>query len=177
MIDLVAKSPAAGLLPVTVGASTLSEQPVTQIYSRAPFKGAHVSTALKKAVGLGLPNVGGSKSEDGVEILWAARGQYFLIGAKPPPLPAAITDQSDAWCTVALTGENTDHVMARLCPLDIASMEHGDVARSLVGHMSAIIVKRMGGVTLMVFRAFAKTLVHDLQTAMRSVTAQATLPD
>ncbi len=52
-----------------------------------------------------------------------------------------------------------------------------DVARSLIGHMTAIIVKRSDGFEVIVFRAFAKTLVHELREVMVSVTAQAVLPD
>ncbi|EPX80910.1 sarcosine oxidase subunit gamma [Litoreibacter arenae] len=177
MIDLVAKSAAEGLLPVTIGALTLSEIPHREVHSIAPFKGAKVSTALKKAVGIELPEAGRSTTKGDVQVLWTARGQYFLIGAKPPKLPAAITDQSDAWCAVALTGPSAGDALARLCPLDTAKMGQGDVARSLIGHMSAIIVKRVDGFETIVFRAFARTLVHELRKVMTSLDAQAALPD
>ncbi|RLJ60452.1 sarcosine oxidase subunit gamma [Litoreibacter meonggei] len=177
MIDLIAKSAADGLLPVTIGSMTLTELPLREMHSIAPFKGAKVSAALKKATGVGLPDVGRGTAKGGVEILWTARGQYFLIGATPPKLSAAITDQSDAWCAVVLSGESAPQVMARVCPLDLGRMGEGDVARSLVGHMTAIIVKRADGFEILVFRAFAKTLVHELREVMVSVTAQAALPD
>ena len=176
MIELVAKSAASGVLPVTIGTLSVTELPLHEIHSIAPFKGAKASAALKKAVGVGLPDAGRSTAKGDVQILWSARGQYLLIGATPPKLSAAITDQSDAWCAVTLTGARAASVMARLCPIDTAQMEDGDVARSLVGHMSAIIVKRAEGFVIMVFRAFAKTLVHELRDAMVSVTAQAALP-
>ncbi|TDT75076.1 sarcosine oxidase subunit gamma [Litoreibacter halocynthiae] len=177
MIDLIAKSAAEGLLPVTIGTMTLTELPLRKMHSIAPFKGAEVSAALKKATGVSLPDTGRATAKDDVEILWTARGQYFLIGATPPKLPAAITDQSDAWCSVVLSGESAPQVMARVCPLDLGQMGEGDVARSLVGHMTAIIVKRADGFEIMVFRAFAKTLTHELREVMVSVTAQAALPE
>ena len=176
MIELVAKSAASGVLPATIGTLSVTELPLREIHSIAPFKGAKASAALKKSVGVGLPDAGRSTAKGDVHILWSARGQYLLIGATPPKLSAAITDQSDAWCAVTLTGASAASVMARLCPLDTAQMEDGGVARSLVGHMSAIIVKRAEGFEIMVFRAFAKTLVHELRDAMVSVAAQAALP-
>jgi len=177
VIDLTAKSAAKGLLPITVGTLSLSEMPFREIHSIAPLEGAKVSSVLKKAVGVGLPDVGKSSAKSDVETLWTARGQYFLIGAKPPELSAAITDQSDAWCAVVFTGEGVANAMVRVCPVDVAWMNEGDVVRSLIGHMSAIIVKRANGFELMVFRAFAKTLVHELREVMVSLDAQAALPD
>ena len=172
MIDLKAKSAAEGLLPVTIGGLSLAEVPPRAIYSIAPFKGADVSDALQKAVGLGLPEVGKSQANGAVEIAWVARGQYFLFGAMPPKLNAAITDQSDGWCAVHLAGGEVVEVMARLCPVDVNAMSDGDVLRSLVGEMSAIILRRREGFDIMVFRAFAKTLVHEMREAMVSVNAQ-----
>ena len=177
MIDLIAKPAAEGLLPVTAGTLTLAELPLREMHSIAPFKGAKISAALKKAMGIGLPDVGCATAKGGVEILWTAREQYFVIGATPPKLPAAITDQSDAWCTVVLLGEEAASVMARVCPVEVAQLGEGDVVRSLIGHMTAIIIKRAEGYEIMVFRAFAKTLVHELREVMVSVTAQAVLPD
>lgn len=177
MIDLVAKSAAEGLLPLNVGAMSLSEIAAREMHSIAPFKAGGVSEVLEKAVGIGLPRVGGSIAKGKVQVLWVARGQYLLIGAQPPELSAALTDQSDAWCAVKLSGRDAQDVMARLCPVEVAAMGEGDVARSLIGHMSAIIVKRVDGFEIMVFRAFAKTLVHEVHAVMVSLQAQADLPD
>lgn len=168
MIDLIAKSPAEGLLPVTIGVLTLSEMPQAKIHSIAP---------LERAKARGFPDVGRSVAYKGGRLLWSAHGQYFVIGAQPPKLQAAITDQSDAWCHVSLTGAPAVAVMARFCPLDVAKMADGDVARSLVGHMSALIIRTDEGFELMVFRAFAKTLVHELSEAMTSLNAQENLAD
>ncbi|SFR56021.1 sarcosine oxidase subunit gamma [Litoreibacter janthinus] len=175
MIELVAKSAAEGLLPVAIGKLSLTELPLRTMHSIAPQNGAEVSAVLKKAVGVALPDAGASTAKGDVEILWTARGQYFLVGATPPDLPASVTDQSDAWCAVLLTGERTEDALARLCPIDTAQMGEGDVVRSLIGHMSAIIVRRAEGFEIMVFRAFAKTLVHELREVMVSLNAQEAL--
>ncbi|WP_298257386.1 sarcosine oxidase subunit gamma [uncultured Litoreibacter sp.] len=177
MIDLKAKSAAHGMFPLRLGALSADEAASRPIFSIAPFKGSKVDAALVKALGIGLPDAGASTRKGDVEILWVGRGQYFLIGAAAPKLPAAVTDQSDAWCSVRLAGEEAGAVMARLCPVQLDQLQEGQVVRSLVGHMSAIIVKRSGGFEVMVFRAFAKTLADELRAAMVSVNAQAALPD
>ncbi|MEM9582637.1 MAG: sarcosine oxidase subunit gamma [Pseudomonadota bacterium] len=177
MVDLIAKTPCAGLLPVTHGSVTLGELARERITSVAPFKGKEkvVSNALEKAVGAGLPEVGRAVTGSAGQVLWAQQGQYFVLDAKLPKLKAAVTDQSDAWACVALEGDRATDVLARLCPLNLAAMKEGDVARSLIGQMSAIIIRRADGYELMVFRAFAKTLVHELEVIMRSLAAQAKL--
>lgn len=175
MVDLVAKSPAEGLLPVELDGLVLRELDHVSVWSVAPYSGAEtsVSADLKKATKLTLPKVGKSSASAQARVLWTGRGQFFLLGAAPPKLKAAVSDQSDAWCAVSLDGEGGAAVMARLCPLDLRSMEVGDVSRSLIGHMPAIILRTDTGFELMVFRAFAKTLVHEMTDAMRSVSAQA----
>ncbi len=177
MVDLIAKSPAEGLLPVTHGDLTLRELVHDSITSVAPFNGKEktVSTALKRTVGAGLPDVGRLLAGDKGEVLWSGHGQYFVLNGKVGKVNAAVTDQSDAWTCVALEGPGARDVLARLCPLNFGAMNEGDVARSLIGHMSAIIIARSDGYDLMVFRAFAKTLVHEVAQAMRSVAAQARL--
>ncbi|PTX56698.1 sarcosine oxidase subunit gamma [Litoreibacter ponti] len=167
MIELVAKSPAEGLLPKTIGTLTLSEVTPT-IHSIAPLKGARLKD---------FPDVGKSAPYKGGTLIWSARGQYMLLDAPTPKIKAAITDQSDAWTSVTLTGDRAQALLARLCPLDTAKMAPGDVARSLIGHMSAIIIRQDAGFQIMVFRAFARTLVHEMTDAMTALAARQNIPD
>lgn len=177
MVDLVARTACAGLLPLVHGGMTLRELNYGAIFAVAPFRGrsADVSAALQKAVGAGLPENGRLLSGKSGEVMWTGQGQYFVRAVKLPTLAAAVSDQSDSWACVALEGKGALEVLARLCPLDLNAMNEGDVARSLVGHMSAITVMRSDGVDVMVFRSMAATLVHELDRVMRSVTAQRNL--
>ncbi|WP_299191892.1 sarcosine oxidase subunit gamma [uncultured Litoreibacter sp.] len=177
MVKLDPVTPCDGLLPVAHGEVSLRELTPASITSVAPLSGAEkaVSTALKKAIGAGLPDVGRAVTGKTGEVLWTGQGQYFVLDGKVPKLKAAVTDQSDAWACVALEGGGATDVMARLCPLDFGAMDEGDVARSMVGHMMAVIVRRSDGYDLMVFRSMAGTLVHEMSTIMRSVAAQAAL--
>ena len=174
MVDLIAKTPAAGLLPVTHGSVTLRELALERMTSVAPFNGQQkaVSAALKTALGAGLPDTGRLLAGKTGDVIWAGQGLYFVTGARLGDMPAALSDQSDAWCAVALEGAGALDVMARACPLDLRAMDEGDTARSLLFHMNAVIIRRSDGFDLMVFRSMAKTLVHELATVMRSVAAQ-----
>ncbi len=177
MVKLTETSACAGLLPVSHSGVTLRELDATAITSLAPYNGAEkaVSTALKRAIGAGLPDAGRLIAGPKGCILWTGRGQYFVLGGTLPKLKAATTDQTDAWACVALEGPAASDVLARLCPLDTGAMDEGDVARSLIGHMSAIIIRRSDGYDLMVFRSMARTLVHEVETVMKSLAAQARL--
>ncbi len=177
MVDLTANTPCAGLLPLSHGELSLKERNYGAVWSVAPFNGASrdVSAALKKAIGAGLPGDGRLLAGKSGEVFWTGQGQYFVRALKLPKLPAALSDQSDAWACVGLEGGGAIDVLARLCPLNLRSMDEGDVARSLIGHMQAIIIMRSDGIDLMVFRSMAATLVHELERVMRSVTAQRAL--
>lgn len=177
MVDFTANTPCAGLLPLTHGDVSLNELNYGALSSVAPFKGASeaVSAALKKAIGTGLPEDGRLLAGKSGEVFWTGQGQYFVRAVKLPKLAAAVSDQSDAWVCVALEGDSALEVLARLCPLNSRTMNEGDVARSLIGHMQAIIIMRSGGIDLMVFRSMAVTLVHELERVMRSVAAQRNL--
>lgn len=168
MIDLVAKSAAGGLLPKTIGGLTLTEVAPASIHSIAPLKGARLT---------GFPEIGKSVAYKGGTLIWSGRGQYVLLGGTLPRMKAAVTDQSDAWCSSVLTGLRAADVVARVCPLDTREMQEGDVARSLIGHMTALIMRSTDGFQIMVFRAFARTLVHELTDAMTAVAARENIPD
>ena len=62
MVDLVAKSPCEGLLPLTIGTVTVTEDLPGAMTSLAPFKGREkeLSEALKRTHGMGFPAPGRS---------------------------------------------------------------------------------------------------------------------
>jgi len=174
----IAKTPAQGLLPVTAGGVTLAEIDPGRITSIMPFKGRDeaVSAALMAAHGLAFPAPGRAEATAGARLQWTGRNQAFLIGPVPGDIPgAALTDQSDAWAVLRLAGARGPEVLARLCPIDLrpAAFPEGHAARSLIGHMTAALA-RTGPETLdlMVFRSMARTAVHEVSVAMKSVAAQ-----
>lgn len=178
MVSLIQKSAADGLVPLQVGTLSLTEPDFGAITMVAPFKakGKAVSDAMKKATGVGFPAPGRSGGKAGARVVWVGMGQALVLGA-PVSIPdAAITDQTDAWCVLALEGVGAADVLARLTPLDLrdAVFKRGHAARSLLGHMNCLFLRT--GATryeLMVFRSMAHTAVHEIRRAMESVTAQA----
>lgn len=173
MVDIIVKKPCEGLLPVTAGTSTLTEVNIADAWSIAPFDGRRDATAAAlKKLGLSLPGVGEYVENGEKSILWIGDGQWLVFGiADLPPLPAAVTNQSDGWACVRIDGAAID-VLARLAPVDLRHAE-GHVLRTLVGHMSAIVIGRSGGVfDVMVMRSMAATLVHELTVAAKGVAAR-----
>ena len=179
MTLLVARAAAEGLLPITRGTVTLTELQPPAITAIAPFRGreAAVSKALKSVAGVGFPKPNRVEAKGQVSCLWSGRSQAFLIGPAPGPIDgAAVTDQSDGWALLRLEGAAACDVLARLVPLDLrpAAFPAGAAARSLLFHMPlAIFRSGPDSYGLMVFRSMAATAVHELDTAMRSLAAQA----
>lgn len=180
MADLIARLPYEGVLPLTIGAVTLDHEDLGALTSLAPFKGrkAALNDALKAAHDLSLPAPLRSSGKAGARVLWFGRSHYLLAGPEPDASlgqVAALTDQSDAWCVVRLSGAGAVDALARLVPVDLrpAVFKRGHTVRTQVQHMSASIT-RVGddGFVILVFRSMAKTLVHDLQTAMEAVAAR-----
>ena len=183
MADLIATSPARGLLPVEIGTARLTEGAMTPIWSIAPYAGkaAALSKALEKAHGLPFPAPGTLHAGGAARIAFSGLDQAFLIGATPAPAlarHAALTDQSDGWARLILEGAAARDVLARLVPLDLspAACPPGSARRTLVGHMAALIMHPGGDLfELLVFRSMAGTAVHDLTRAMTAVAARAAL--
>lgn len=169
-------------LPETQGAATLAVVADTPVASVAPYRGrgADVARVLSERHGVGLPGPGGSAAGSGATCRWAGLDQWFLFGPEPAAVAealsglAAVTDQSDGWARLALTGGDAAAVMARLCPLDLhpVAFPEGATARTEFAHMMSAITAIPGGVEVMVMRSFAGTAVHEIIAAMRSVAAQ-----
>ncbi|MEI4488369.1 sarcosine oxidase subunit gamma family protein [Frigidibacter sp. MR17.14] len=181
MANLYARSPAEGLVPLAIGTLTLDERLPGRITSVAPYEGQEAATEQAlQALGLGWPAPGTGLAGAVAACLWTGRGQAFLTGIAPEGLAglAALTDQSDAWTVLTLTGPDARAALARLTPLDLrpAAFPEGAAQRSLLGHMSAIL-RHCGpdSFEVWVFRSMAATAVHELSVVMRSLAARAAL--
>ena len=183
MAELTAVSPASGLTPVATQAARLTEAPQTPIWSITPYRGqtAALSTALHKHHGLAFPAPGQICGTGAPRIVWAGLDRAFLIGTAPDAGlsdHAALTDQSDGWAHLILTGPDARAVLARFVPLDLSPVAcpPGSARRTLLGHMQALILH--GGdahFEILVFRSMAATAVHDLGRAMRAVAARSAM--
>jgi heterotetrameric sarcosine oxidase gamma subunit len=176
--ELIAKLP-LGNAPLTLSQTTLAEWALPRMTSVAPFQG-HEKAAVKvlKSMGLIFPAPNRTSVADDTVLIWTGRHQAFLLNADPAPLAAScgLTDQSDGWAALTVTGPQAEAVLARLVPLDLrlGAFAVGHAVRSGLNHMN-LILWRTGpyAFTLLVFRSMARTAWHEVEDAMRMVAARA----
>lgn len=177
MVNLIARTPCAGLLPFTVAGATLTEVLPEAITFVAPFAGQDkaVSEALKSALGVGFPAPNRTSARAGARAVWIGPGQALILGPAITLAGAAIVDQSDAFACMALDGSAARDVLARLVPVDLrdGKFRRGHTARTLLNHMTCSLT-RTGALRweIMVFRSMAATAVHEVSEAMRGVAAR-----
>lgn len=180
MVDLVAKTPCAGLLPLEIGSVSVVEINLGRLTSVAPYDGAidAISDRLKATHGMPFPKPNRATGNEGARAIWFGRDVALVAGPTCDPAlaeTAALTDQSDAWACVTVAGPGAEDVLARLVPVDLRAVhfKRGHTARTLIQHMNGSIT-RIGAdrFLILVFRAMARTLVHDLKQAMDAVAAR-----
>lgn len=180
MADLVAKTPLDSMGPKTIGTVTVTEVDLGALTSIAPFAGQAktLGAAFKAAHGMAWPAPLRATGKDGARAIWFGKDMVLLAGPAPDPglgAHAALTDQSDAWSAVQLSGADVEAVLARVVPVDIsaANFKRGHTARTQIQHMNGSLT-RIGADSflLMVFRSMAGTLLHDLERAMESVASR-----
>lgn len=179
MARLIAQSPCAGLLPVTIGNVIVSEIDIMRMWSVAPFKGqeAAVSARMAASIGVGFPSVNRRSHKSGKTALWAGAGRALVVAETLPDLAdiAAVTDQSDAFACVRIEGAGAEAVLARLVPVDLRAkvFKTGHTARTMVNHMTGS-VTRVGPLAfeVMVMRSMARTLVQEVAEAAQGVAAR-----
>ncbi|PJI92457.1 sarcosine oxidase subunit gamma [Yoonia maricola] len=173
MAKLIALTPCAGLLPVSSGGVEVAEVVFDRLMSVSPFAGQEraVSAKLKEQVGAGLSKI---NRRSGL-VTWFGHGTWIVAGDVALGGMAAVTDQSDAWAAVSISGARATDVLARLVPIDLGAsgFKTNHVAKTMLGHMS-VTITRVGpdAFEIIVMRSMARTLVHDLDVAMRGVAAR-----
>nr|WP_207623759.1 sarcosine oxidase subunit gamma family protein [Rhodobacter calidifons] len=174
---MIAKSALEGR-SLALGGVTLAEVDPGPITSIALYPGG-TKTAAKglRTLGLAMPGPNSFIEKKGARIVWTGREQAFLIGVAPPAIEgAALTDQSDGWAVLALSGVAAVEVLARLVPVDLrlAACPVGTALRTQVNHMNAVILRTGDyGFEILVFRSMARTAWHEIENAMHMVQARA----
>ncbi|MEO0485232.1 MAG: sarcosine oxidase subunit gamma [Pseudomonadota bacterium] len=169
MVRLIARSAAQDLLPIEGPGVRVEEAAFAPLTSLA----GDIGGALKAAHGLDLPAPGQVASDGVRHCLWFGRAHWMLIGVEgDAPFAGTVTDQSDAWCRVVMSGARAAEALSYLTPIDLrdGAFPVGVLARTQIKHLNASIWRREAKVyELMAFRSMAVTLVHDLKEAMRSL--------
>ncbi|MGK7752011.1 MULTISPECIES: sarcosine oxidase subunit gamma [unclassified Roseovarius] len=180
MGELTARTPMDRMLPKKIGGVALREVDLGAMTLVMPYRGAvdTLSGALEAAHGLSWPETGRMTGTTGRGVLWFGRAQALLIGVVPDEglfAKAALVDQSDAWAAVEIEGDRPAEALARLTPVDLRPdvFRVGHTARTEVAHMAASLTRTgQAKYMMMVFRAFARTLVHELGRALEGVAAR-----
>jgi sarcosine oxidase subunit gamma len=168
-------------LPLTVGTATLAPLPDTPMISVTPFRGREPDAA--NVLGADLPRPGATAALPDGTLLWAGLGLWFLRGPAAARLaaalaePAAVTDQSDAWSGLALSGPSAAAVLARLVPIDLdpAAFPPGAVARTRLRDVACLFLRTEDRFEILAPRSFTRSTAHDLARTMRAVAARAAL--
>lgn len=179
MDKLIAKSAAQGVLPRSYKSMTLTEVAHPILWALAPHKGkmAEAAAALKASFDITWPTANQTAGTT-PRAQWFDGDHIMLMGAAPSDEILACcnaTDHSDAWGVVQLSGAGAAQVLARLTPIDLrdGAFPIGATARTDVQHMAGAITRLADDVfEIMVFRSMTHTLIHDLDTAIKTVEAQ-----
>ena len=181
MPDLIATSPLDGRAPLVMAGATLAEAPFRQITSVALLAGQDKPLAkAMKALGLAFPAPNRFVEAGAARLVWTGRDQAFLIGVAPTSLAphAALTDQSDGWATLLLSGPHAEAALARIVPIDVraAAFPPGHTARVPFNHMSSVLLRTgPDAFEIMVFRSMARTAWHEVEAALTALAARAAL--
>jgi len=178
VFKLSAKSPCEGLLPLSIGPYEIREMEFANVTLIAPKAGQEeaLDVTLSDVHRLKRPQRGRITGRADLRCLYLGP-HLALLGAKASDELAScahLTDVSDGYCFVQLSGPDIPAVLAMLCPIDLAknAFKRGHAQSTLIGHMQGT-VARLGedGYLLGVFRSMAKTLVYEISRACSSVNA------
>lgn len=173
MVELIAKSAADGLLPVSHGGMTLREIEPLAISAVMPF--ADRVESVERALGVAFPGPGGVTGTDDLRLVWTGVGQALALGRAIGEVEgAAVVAQDGAWACLALEGAAAADVLARLVPVDLRASVFAprNVVRTLLGHMQVILIREDAqSFTILVFRSMTATALHEIGVAMKSVAA------
>jgi len=140
---------------------------------------------VERGLGSALPDIGivsDCEIADGATLLGLQADQWFLrMPAIDDPVLAvraivgstvALTDQSDAWVSLAIDGPRATFALERVCRLDlhIDAFPAGRVARTAMEHLAVIVVRESENRFLLSSpRSSATSFAHAMETSVRYV--------
>jgi sarcosine oxidase subunit gamma len=184
--NLASRSPLFGFSEDFGGLSIAEVNDLDIVSLAVPLGGAEaLAKAVTSAYGVKLPTVGQSLSAEtgNARFLGLARDQVFLffddtgmdpVGAVTEKLSgtAYLTDQSDAWALLRITGPNCRAALERICPLDLhpSAFAVGAVARTVMEHLNVIILREAPDAFLLMSpRSSAASFLHAVTTSAENI--------
>ena len=144
-----------------------------------------LSNSIFSYYGINLPNVGKSSiSEvDNARVLGMQPSQYFIIFQTTNINPKIhiekiinklgyLTDQSDSWSSIKLTGFESKKALERICPIDLNDevFKINDVARTNMEHIGVIIIKLTSNEFLLLSpRSSSHSFYHSIKTSIHNI--------
>ena len=142
---------------------------------------AGLSKALTKTYKVALPKVGQSLASplDNAVFMGMAQDQIFVLFDHSDDKPvevvskhlkdsAYLTDQSDSYVMLRVSGVNSRLVLERICPIDLApaAFPVGSLARTIMEHLGTVIVhEKEDTFLLMSARSSAKSFLEAVETS------------
>ena len=168
---------------VEIGACRIVERCDVALASFAIRKGREADVAkAAKAAGVPLPDPARWEAGEPFSALWVgpqtwlveapfATHQDIVAHLKPAFGDAAsISEQTDAWVRLDLAGAGLAALMERLSNVDLAQVPDGYATRTVIEHLGCYLIRKGAGeITLYGARSSARSLLHAIETAARSV--------
>lgn len=164
---------------VTIGTVTITERTDVALASLAPRRGRE-DEVRATATGIGLPLPDPAKAQPGAPWgavwltpeIWLVEAPFDshedIVGHLKPVFgdSASITEQTDAWVRLDVTGDDLPRLFERLCNVDLATRPDGHATRTVIEHLGVTLICRAAGeVTLYGPRSSAGSLMHALEVA------------
>ena len=181
---LISAPPLAGT-DVTIGSMRLSAPADLAIVAIALPLGGEKSAlaAIKKGYGVDLPDPGKSVVAGDATLVRLAADQAFVLFTRATPDAEAavaekigdaayLTDQTDAWCTLDLSGHDSRAALERICPVDLHphSFAVDDAARTTMEHMGSLIIRQdEDSYRLLSMSSSANSFLHAVEASMKNV--------
>ncbi len=134
---------------------------------------------LAEVTGLVMPETRRVVTREGRTLAWMSPDEFLLMlpHAEARATTAALSDAlagrfatvadvSDARAVFRLEGAKTPDVLAKLCPVDFATLAPGEIRRTRAGQIAAaILVERTDAMQVICFRSVARYLFDALSIA------------
>ena len=170
-------------LVVEIGPYRIAERCDVALASLAMRRGQDKAFAAA-AKNAGIPLPAPARAAGGVPYgaFWVAPEMWFVEAAfathadvlahlKPVFGDAAsVTEQTDAWVRLDVTGAGLAELFARLSNLDLAVLPDGYASRTVIDHLGCYLIRRgPGDITVYGPRSSAGSLLHALEVAATSL--------
>ncbi|MCV2867574.1 sarcosine oxidase subunit gamma [Defluviimonas sp. WL0002] len=167
---------------VTVGPITIAEVTDIAMASVAARQGriADVADAAQK-IGVTLPEAGRHAAGTPCSAFWTGPEMWMveapfathedIVAALKPVFgdAASLTEQTDAWVRLRVSGADLPRLFERLCNVDLARSSAGDAIRTMIEHLGAfLLIRRPDEIDVISARSSAASLHHALAAAAKS---------